>query len=64
MFAHRPPCHAITQAVMHFDLLATSAACHGKEIIILQCVWLQFKKLAYFTIQFIFDIIHGSYCTF
>ena len=28
------------------------------------CVWLQIKKLAYFTIQLIFATIHGSYCTF
>ena len=25
--------------------------------------WLQIKKPAYFTIQLIFDTIHGSYCT-
>ena len=26
--------------------------------------WLQIKKSAYFTIQFIFTVIHGSYGTF
>ena len=26
--------------------------------------WLQIKKSAYFTIQFIFAVIHGSYDTF
>ena len=28
------------------------------------CVWLQLKKLAYFTIQLIFATIHEPYCTF
>ena len=31
MFAHRPPCHAITQAVTHFGLLATSARMSWKR---------------------------------
>ena len=30
----------------------------------LVCVWFQIKKLAYFTIQFIFATIHGLHYTF
>ena len=35
-----------------------------KLLLYLACVWIAIKIINYFTIQFIFTIIHGSHCTF